>query len=239
MACCLAITSYILESILNISWVRCMATQYGSCRWPGPYLKPDICNHHSVQFQINLIYICVKIHIYAFIYDAAVWKREKQNAIWTIVTPVLVPNVYINLHALILDYRILTLQWRHNGRDGVSNHQGPDCLLNCLFRRRSKKTSKLCVTGLCEGNSPVTSEFPAQMASNAENVSIWWRHHGWWINWPLFPTLRSRQDVIGTNSFKVFVQVTWCKIGQLKCLLLSTCSADVADTNLVLLEKIR
>ena len=23
----------------------------------------------------------------------------------------------------------------------------------------------------------VTGEFPAQMASNAENVSIWWRHH--------------------------------------------------------------
>ena len=22
-----------------------------------------------------------------------------------------------------------------------------------------------------------TGEFPAQMASNAENVSIWWRHH--------------------------------------------------------------
>ena len=27
------------------------------------------------------------------------------------------------------------------------------------------------------GNSPVTGEFPAQMASNAENVSIWWRHY--------------------------------------------------------------
>ena len=37
-----------------------------------------------------------------------------------------------------------------------------DCLLNCLFRRRSKKTSKLQVTGLCEGNSPVTDEFPSQ-----------------------------------------------------------------------------
>ena len=37
--------------------------------------------------------------------------------------------------------------------------------------------SKLRVTGLCEGNSPGTGEFPAQMASNAENVSIWWRHH--------------------------------------------------------------
>ena len=44
-------------------------------------------------------------------------------------------------------------------------------------RRRSKKTSKLRVTGLCLGNSPVTGEFPSQMDSNAENVSIWWRHH--------------------------------------------------------------
>ena len=41
---------------------------------------------------------------------------------------------------------------------------------------RSKKTSKLRVTDLCEGNSPVIGEFPAQRASNAENVSIWWRH---------------------------------------------------------------
>ena len=48
---------------------------------------------------------------------------------------------------------------------------------NRLFRRRAKKTSKLRVTGLCAGNSPVTGEFPAFMASNVENVSIWWRHH--------------------------------------------------------------
>ena len=40
-----------------------------------------------------------------------------------------------------------------------------------------KKISTLRVTGLCAGNSPETGEFPAQMASNAENVSIWWRHH--------------------------------------------------------------
>ena len=46
-----------------------------------------------------------------------------------------------------------------------------------LFGRRSKKTSKLRVTGLSAGNSPVTGEFPAQRASDAENVSIWWRHH--------------------------------------------------------------
>ena len=71
-----------------------------------------------------------------------------------------------------------TLRWRHNDHAGVSNHQPHGCLLNRLFRRKSKKTSKLRVTGLCAGNSPGTGEFPAQMASYAENVSIWWRHHG-------------------------------------------------------------
>ena len=70
----------------------------------------------------------------------------------------------------------ITLHWRHNAHDSVSNHQ-PHCLLNRLFRRRSKKISKLRVTGLCAGNSPETGEFPAQMAGNAENVSICWRHH--------------------------------------------------------------
>ena len=76
-----------------------------------------------------------------------------------------------------------TLQWRHNGRDSVSNHQPHHCLLKHLFRRRSKKTSMLRVTGLCAGNSPGTSEFPAQMASNAENVFIRWRHHGICKSW--------------------------------------------------------
>ena len=74
-------------------------------------------------------------------------------------------------------YSIHPLQWRHNGLDNVSNHQPHDCLLNRLFRRRSKKTSKLRVTGRCAGNSPGTGELSAQMPSCAENVSIWWRHH--------------------------------------------------------------
>ena len=74
--------------------------------------------------------------------------------------------------------RIKALQWCHDWRDGVSNHQPHDCLLNGLFRRRSKKTPKLRVTGLCAEISPMTGEFLAQRANNAENVSIWWRHHG-------------------------------------------------------------
>ena len=77
----------------------------------------------------------------------------------------------------------ITLQWRYNEHDGVSNHQAHDCLLKRLFRRRSKKTSKLRVTGICEGNSTVTGEFPAQRASNATNSPIWWRHYGRWDSW--------------------------------------------------------
>ena len=70
-----------------------------------------------------------------------------------------------------------SLDWRHNECNGISNHRHLDCLLNRLFMCRSKKTSKLFVTGLCE---EVTSEFPTQRASNTENVvSIWWCHHDW------------------------------------------------------------
>ena len=59
----------------------------------------------------------------------------------------------------------MALEWRHNDHNGVSNHQTIDYLLKRLFGGRSIKTLKLRVTGLCEGNSPVTGEFPAQRAS--------------------------------------------------------------------------
>ena len=58
------------------------------------------------------------------------------------------------LTAGVPDTMLCSLQWRHNDHDGVSNHQPHGCLLNRLFRRRSKKTSKLRVTGLCVGKSP-------------------------------------------------------------------------------------
>ena len=97
------------------------------------------------------IYICVCVYIYICIYDK----------LW---------------HASFLS-RCATSQWCHNGRDGVSHRQPHDYILNRLFRHRSKKKSKLRVTGLCVGNSQVTGGFPAQMASNAENDSVWWHHH--------------------------------------------------------------
>ena len=85
--------------------------------------------------------------------------------------------ILVRWHLYIKSGTWLSLQWRHDNRDCVPNHQPHDCLFNRLFRCTSKKTSKLRVTGHCEGNSPVTAEFPAQRVSNAENVSISWRHH--------------------------------------------------------------
>ena len=69
--------------------------------------------------------------------------------------------------------------------------------------RRSRKTSKLRVTGLCAGihRSPVNS--PQKRASNAENVSTWWRHHDSARNW-----------VPGTLGFEC-----WPRRRKSKCLL--------------------
>ena len=81
------------------------------------------------------------------------------------------------------------LQWRYNERDGVSSHRCLDFLLNRLLRRRSKKISKLCVTGFCEGfyRWPVSSPhkgsvmrktFPTYPAhAQPTNLHIWQEAH--------------------------------------------------------------
>ena len=115
---------------------------------------------------------------------------------------------------------LLTLHLRHNDHDGVSSHQPQSYLLNRWLRRQSKKTSKLRATGLCVGNLPGTGEFPALMASNAENVSIWWRHdfltpthryiytkliHTKYHEW----ILRSSVEIDHRNRFENFRHFGW------------------------------
>ena len=41
-------------------------------------------------------------------------------------------------------------------------------------KKKKKTTSKPSVTGLCDGNPPVTSGLSSKRASNIEKVSIWW-----------------------------------------------------------------
>ena len=87
-------------------------------------------------------------------------KYVHQSVIWNwIIFPFPFENQIRKDHLIIWNYRAvwnlqalwtLPSQWRHNG-DGVSNHRRIDCILNRLLRRRSKKISKLRVTGLCDG----------------------------------------------------------------------------------------
>ena len=88
----------------------------------------------SVNFSVMEIYDITKLHIEFFI------SRSYQADV-------------------AAAYQVVTLGWRHNGRDGISNHQPHDCLPNRSFGHRSKKTSKLHLTGLCAGNprGPVNS----------------------------------------------------------------------------------
>ena len=152
-------------------------------------------NYTKVDTRVSMVVHCGLVMWYGNIDLFQHWIRKSLVAWWHQAincTNVDLPSkVFCGIHPRVisrdmlmnlvcdmcLEIVLLTLQWRHNGRDSVSNHQVHDCLLNRLFRRRSEKTSKLCVTGLCAGNSSVTGEFSAHMASNAENVSIWWRHH--------------------------------------------------------------
>ena len=87
-------------------------------------------------------------------------------------------SIWARNRSLKSDFRYsrISLQWRHNERVCVPNHL--TIVYSTVYSsHRSKKTSELRVTGLSAGNSPVTGEIPAQMASYAENVSIWWRHN--------------------------------------------------------------
>ena len=75
---------------------------------------------------------------------------------------------------------------------GFSNHWHPICLPNHVFRRRSNKTSKFHVTGLCDGIHQ-RRWIPSQRTGNIENVFIWWQHHAylrWYISWLSYMTGR-------------------------------------------------
>ena len=61
------------------------------------------------------------------------------------------------------------MPWRHNG------HILPDKRQD--NRAEIRENIKATRGWPCEGNSPVTYEFPAQKTSNAEKISIWWRHN--------------------------------------------------------------
>ena len=105
-----------------------------------PYVIKGIKNCYPRLLRLEALYVCAT-------------AQPSMSLISTIHgQPFLIP---LTRHLLAEWIKSVALQWRHNEHDGVSNHQRFDCLLNGLFRYRSKKISKLLVTGLC-------GEFPAQ-----------------------------------------------------------------------------
>ena len=151
---------------------------------------------------------------FLFLWLIDVLECQQNNLLWMMhIKNVAYATCYI-FSAIIGDIRCvgnsnglnaLTLQWRHNGHDGVSNHRPRHCLLNCLFRLRSKKTSKPRVTGLYVGNSSVTGEFPAQKVSNAENLSICWRHHE--AKWHMYASIKYTTTVSDDGLSPLFTSM--------------------------------
>ena len=120
-------------------------------------------NKHNLSDKCVLGLVCLPFSI------AKVWELHR------------------NLDIAILYLGFLTkYRWHHNARDGVSHHRRPECLFNCLFRRSSTKTPRYW---LCERNLSVTDGFPSQTVSNAENVSIWRRHHKLLQGYKMYPYL--------------------------------------------------
>ena len=138
----------------------------------------------SIARRSDLFFIdCIHCELHCYnTADADDLATQRTRSSSAIVLSHLTRNILISTQETLIFwgnglFNGSALQWRHNERDGVSTHQPHDCLLNPLLGCRWNKTSKLRVTGLCEGNSPLTDEFPAQRASNSANVSIWWHHH--------------------------------------------------------------
>ena len=175
---------HILNRILDLAWPKLMKltleqqymlsvlhSQYHAC-WCTVDSKSKWINKNGIDSEARNIPSPASEVL-------TLWSQDEICAVfWEMI-------YHLVLKLLCFDWNIavgtqnneISLRWRHNERDGVPNHQPHDCLLNRLFRHRSKKTSKLRVTGLHAGNSPATGVFPTQRASNAENISIWCRHH--------------------------------------------------------------
>ena len=113
--------------------------------------------HRCLTTRIHLH--CIHIFLYYRLLDMYSWYIFLINFQLFFTTSEKLPK-WVSVESY---FRGLTLWWRHNGQNSVSNHQPYDCLLNCLFRRRSKKTFKLRATGLCASphKCPVTRKiFP-------------------------------------------------------------------------------
>ena len=127
---------------------------------PPPITADHIWHYNDVIMSTMASQITSLSIVYSTVYTGADQRKHQSSALLAFVW-----GIHRGPPRPTANYcrSYLTLQWRHNEHDGISNHQPLHCLLNRLYGRRSKKTSKLRVTGLCVGNSPRTTTSHRQL----------------------------------------------------------------------------
>ena len=107
----------------------------------------NICRLSTAMKEISRIFINISLKISPK--DPIDNKSTLvQVMTWCQTSSKLLPNP-VKTQPYIFITKPETLQRCHNESDGISNHWHLSCLLSCLFGRRSKRASKLRVTGLC------------------------------------------------------------------------------------------
>ena len=121
--------------------------------WYASSLKINITKLYfrCLIWELSVLFRAVDSHCQA--------TRLKPRQCWQCSIPCIgaINPQTVNLHHFTNVWQmdrffvVVSLQWRYNERDCVSNHRRLNYLINGFFRRRSKKTLKLRVSGLCEG----------------------------------------------------------------------------------------
>ena len=141
--------SEILIGIQTVSFKK-MHLKMSSAKW-RPFVSASMCWVQYVLWELG------QYHVYWCLGPVRPHVIRKYGSDYTQDTQVFQLTTtyqWLGLWERKKPNSMFPLRWRHNNHAGVSNHQPHGCLLNRLFRRKSKKTSKLRVTGLCAGISP-------------------------------------------------------------------------------------
>ena len=143
------VQSYTVDVFLTLSNYAYLCLHTYICVYIHLYVYTRVCNLHHV----SIIYDIVSYTYSLFMFippDSSKVQDWFRRPITTLQS-----DEFATCKEKVTSVNLMDIWWRHNERDGVSNHQLPGCLLNCFFRHRSNKTSKLRVIGFCDGNSPV------------------------------------------------------------------------------------
>ena len=126
-----------LNCMTKHDWNHCFSNMITAYTFRPLEIAPDIQLHSKHFTNTNSPKYC------RCLIDKLMWLLEDGLFVQHASSILIATDVLLLKDCMIPP---VSLRWCHNGRDGVSNHQPHDCLLNRLFRRRSTKTSKLSVT---------------------------------------------------------------------------------------------